>query len=706
FLDPDKPTTPSTILGQTVTTNVKGLTVAHWSRTLEDNTWTKTYSFYDFMGRPIQSHNKNQLGGYTKVESEYDFRGKANKNVTRQKRLATDTELMITDRFVYDHVERTRAQYQQTNSDPEKLISGYLYDAVGQLLVKYIEPQDLTFGYEPASSKGGKSSGYQLKDIHALQKIDYKYNTRGSLTEINDVDDFNETNGSDDVFAYKINFDNVEGFVGSEFELNYNNNITQVLWKTANDNVKRNYKYTYDALNQLKSADFSSSSYDLESVTYDKNGNILSLDRKTLTGYQNFSYHYNNGNQLTSVTGVEMVSGTETGVNKVFTYDANGNMTSDLDKGITSITYNHLNLPESVNFSTGEVIEYDYDASGIKLQKRFIDGSTTTTTDYIGGTQYVNTVLQFIQQPEGYAAPDGSGGFDYVYNYTDHLGNIRLSYHDTNGDGRVAVSEIVKERNYYPFGLTHNYNTGVLSLGTMFHFEFNGQELQSENGLAWLDFGSRNYDPELGRWFNPDPMGQFNSPYVYAFNNPVTMVDPDGEFAFTAVLIGAIIGATTGAVAYTVSAIQTGDWSLGGFLGATAGGALAGAIGGALAPNALPAVLTQGKMLGYAAGAGLSTFFPSLTIPLGENFSIGISPAIAFGNAGGLGANVSANASVGEFHTSVGFGTTYFTKAHGTGASGLETRVSAAIGYSSDNFSTTLYTTSFKDAQLGTQQVG
>ena len=498
FLDPDKPTTPTSILGQNVTTNVKGLTVAHWSRTIGENTWNKSYSFYDIKGRPLQSHNKNHLGGYTKVNSEFDFRGKATKTVTYQKRVATDNELTITNRFSFDHVERLRAQYQQIDANAEKLISGFVHDAVGQLLVKYIEPQDESFGYEPELGKPSKGSpGYRLIDIHALQKIDYKYNTRGALTQINDVNNFSETNGSDDVFAYKINYDNVEGFVDPNFPINYNGYITQALWKTANDNVKRNYKYTYDGLYRLKNADFSDSAYDLENVDYDKNGNILALDRNTYAGYQHFNYHYNNGNQLTSVSGIEMVGISGTSVNKTFTYDPNGNMTSDLDKGVNLITYNHLNLPETVNFSSGEVIQYDYDASGNKLQKRFVNGSTTTTTDYISGLQYVNASLQFIFQSEGYAVPDGSGDFDYVYHYKDHLGNIRLSYHDTNGDSRVSVGEIVKERNYYPFGLKHNYNTGVLSLGTMFNYEFNGKEYQNENNLAWIDFGSRNYDPEL-----------------------------------------------------------------------------------------------------------------------------------------------------------------------------------------------------------------
>ncbi|MEM7087106.1 MAG: DUF6443 domain-containing protein [Bacteroidota bacterium] len=601
FLDPDKPATPTSILGQSVSTNVKGLAVAQWKRTIGESSWNKEYTFYDQKGQPLQTYNKNHLGGFTKVESEYDFRGKAKKTVKRQKRVAADNELTVTDRFIYDQVERIRAQYQQTDGNTEKLINGFVYDAIGQLLVKYIEPQDESFGYEPTSGKDEKAPlGYRLVDIHALQTIDFKYNSRGSLTQINDVNNFSEANGSDDVFAFKINFDSVEGFVDPNFKINYNANITQVLWKTANDNVKRNYQYSYDALNQIKSAKFSDSNYDLENVDYDKNGNILALDRKTYAGYQNFDYHYNNGNQLTSVSGIEMVGVSGTSVNKVFTYDGNGNMISDLDKGISSITYNYLNLPEVISFTTGEQIQYDYDASGTKLKKRFIDGGIITDTDYINGFQYINSALQFIAQPEGYAVPDGAGNFDYVYNYTDHLGNVRLSYHDTNGDGRVSSGEIVKERNYYPFGLTHNYNGGILALGSNFNYEFNGKEYQNENGLAWLDFGSRNYDPELGRWSNRDPQGQFNSPYLYAFNNPVIAVDPDGEFAL--VIIGAIIGAVSTAIANPRA--DFGDILFGGVVGAASayiGGAVASGLGA-----------SSGTLIGVTAGGAAAGAFSGL----------------------------------------------------------------------------------------------
>ncbi|WP_201292151.1 RHS repeat domain-containing protein, partial [Tenacibaculum maritimum] len=126
----------------------------------------------------------------------------------------------------------------------------------------------------------------------------------------------------------------------------------------------------------------------------------------------------------------------------------------------------------------------------------------------------------------------------YVYQYKDHLGNIRLSYTDNNNDGVIQTdgmnTEIIEESNYYPFGLKHKgYNGNISSLGNSVaqKFGYNGKELNEELGIQWMDFGARNYDAALGRWMNLDPLAEKmrrHSPYNYAFDNPVYFIDPDG----------------------------------------------------------------------------------------------------------------------------------------------------------------------------------
>ncbi len=207
-----------------------------------------------------------------------------------------------------------------------------------------------------------------------------------------------------------------------------------------------------------------------------------------------------------------------------YSYDANGNLTTDTNKNITGITYNHLNLPTQLTIG-GQNILYFYSADGVKQRKT----ANGVTTDYAGNVIYENSSLKFINHAEGYLEPNGAT-FRYVFQYKDHLGNIRLSYSDLNGNGLVNASEIIEENNYYPFGMKQRGYNGVVN-GTEYKFKFNGKELQDELGLNWYDFGARGYMPDIGRFTTIDPLAEQMrrySPYNYAFDNPLRFIDPDG----------------------------------------------------------------------------------------------------------------------------------------------------------------------------------
>ena len=130
-----------------------------------------------------------------------------------------------------------------------------------------------------------------------------------------------------------------------------------------------------------------------------------------------------------------------------------------------------------------------------------------------------------------------------MYNYTDHLGNVRMSYTE-HGPG---VPKILEENHYYPFGLKHeNYASERFEFikephGTLYviqpterrewQYKFLGQERQDELGLNFYDYGARNYDAAIGRWMNVDPLAEVSrrwNPYNYCYNNPVYFIDPDG----------------------------------------------------------------------------------------------------------------------------------------------------------------------------------
>lgn len=161
-----------------------------------------------------------------------------------------------------------------------------------------------------------------------------------------------------------------------------------------------------------------------------------------------------------------------------------------------------------------------------------------TTTSYAGSYIYKDNLLEMIFQPEGYIEPNSSvaqTSFNYAYQYKDHLGNVRLTYADSDGNGSIdPSSEIISEKNYYPFGLQHKgYNNDIsANVNSMANkFGYGGKEYGEELGLDWYDIQARNYDPALGRWMNLDPLAEQmrrHSPYNYAFNNPLRFMDPDG----------------------------------------------------------------------------------------------------------------------------------------------------------------------------------
>ena len=193
------------------------------------------------------------------------------------------------------------------------------------------------------------------------------------------------------------------------------------------------------------------------SYTYDANGNITTLTRHgkmsdgTYNLVDNLILTYN-GNQLTKVTDavkVPTAGGSMDFVDKVnltqeYTYDANGNMTRDLNKGITNITYNVLNLPAKVTFSNGVVVTYTYDANGNKLKTIHKSATKTHTTEYCGSHIYEDDILTRSLFDGGYITYSGTTP-QYHYFITDHQGNIRLVAN--------AAGTAEQVTHYYPYGL-------------------------------------------------------------------------------------------------------------------------------------------------------------------------------------------------------------------------------------------------------------
>ncbi|WP_229684159.1 DUF6443 domain-containing protein [Flavobacterium limi] len=538
---PNVPTFVPNVEGEPVyynaTVKPKGLLTGTWIRVLQTSTTYAnefSYSFYDKKARSIRTYSTNFLGGYTYTDSKLDFIGKPQYTITRHKRNSGSTELKTREDFTYSPQGRLLTQTHQINDGAVELIASNSYDELGQLI----------------SKKTGNAP-----TVDPAQKIHYNYNIRGWLTSINDINALSKDGDPKDLFAFKINYNTTTSGITGVDPL-YNGNIAETQWATNSDNgIIRTYGYKYDNLNRLRAGLYKKQTtvtnvYD-ESVDYDKNGNIMHLKRygslndNTQTLIDDLTYNYFNNNLSNQLAKVDDTVGNNSNFlyefkntpGNDYAYDANGNILRDLNKGIGTaasdgITYNYLDLPTKITFGSAGNIVYIYNAVGQKVQKIAAKGTSTTTTDYLGGYQYKKTdqnpvEFKFFPTAEGYVEPNGSS-YKYVYQYKDHLGNVRLSY-----DKNLIIQE---ENNYYPFGLKQvGYNGVTPSSNDALKYKYNGKELQDDNiggsQLNWYDYGARNYDPALGRWMNIDPLAEKmrrHSSYNYAFNNPMRFIDPDG----------------------------------------------------------------------------------------------------------------------------------------------------------------------------------
>ena len=455
---------------------------------------TKIYKgyYYDVKGRVTKVVQNNLLGGYDVTNTVYTFTGQP-ATVTHSHTASGKSTRTEVYTYSYDHADRV-SKVEHTLGGTKITLADYTYDSFGRLSTKSLHGS-------------------------AANKLTYAYNLRSWLTGITSTR-----------FTQNLYYNTGVGTA------RYNGNISSMTWKSGNESTVRGYKFTYDGLDRMLNATYgetagisTNANRFSENVTgYDKNGNIKGLQRYGQLSSTAYGMIDNltltlNGNQLNRVDDAVAAStyngGFEfkNGANAAdeYSYDANGNLTKDLNKGISGITYNFLNLPNAVTFSDGSTITYTYGADGTKLRTVHKIGSTTTTTDYCGNVIYENGVQKLLLTEEGYITLSDS---KYHYYLKDHQGNNRVV---------ISQSGTVEETShYYPFG-------GVFaSAGNVQPYKYNGKELDTKKGLNWYDYGARHYDAVLGRFITVDALYDKHfkvSPYVYCGNEPVGRIDPDGN---------------------------------------------------------------------------------------------------------------------------------------------------------------------------------
>ncbi len=435
----------------------KGLVTGTKVRVLETSQYLVTTHYYDAKGRLVQTLCDNHKNGVDVTTNLYDFSGKllSSYQYINNPTAGTAGVIRLLTNRTYDHAGRLIKITKQLNDHAtfRRDIATNYYDALGRLQRKEF--------------KGASGN--------VIESMTYTYNIRGWLKGINR----NYVKGTETgYFGQELHYD--AGFTNRE----YSGNIAGTTWRGSKINTPNAYGFLYDAAGRLLRANFTQATstntwgktfhnYDswmgdgTNYVTaYDANGNIrrmqqwgakgtsthAKIDDLTYTIYDSTGLTASNKlyKVVDAVNDPKSMLGDFTDQQPTSTfdyaYDRSGNMTRDENKKISSIRYNHLNLPQQIAITGKGTICYVYDANGQKLAKTVTDNTVSpvriTRTDYLGPAKFGNNILQVITHEEGRIRPLTGGGFTYDYFLKDHLGNVRMVLAEDNPPNQRYVASM------------------------------------------------------------------------------------------------------------------------------------------------------------------------------------------------------------------------------------------------------------------------
>ena len=443
--------------------------------------------YYDYKGREIQRVECDFEGNILRTTSRYDLIG----NLLAQRESYTHggTTDVLDRAFKYDSRNRMTKETAQFN-DGEQAVVAYTYDDLGQLI--------------------GKTYGTGAHAIHETMD----YNMQGWLTE-----------KSSELFEMRLRYHDPESHLSDR--ASYTGNISSWWWKhrlinNDNDSENRLYAFTYDDLARLVDTELylddsygASNEFVENGITYDKNSNIITLNRSSLSSddMKGYRFSYSGNQRIKDETS-----------NSDYEYDANGNIHRDALTGFY-IYYNLLNLP-TVIYTEGDMgLYYTYLSDGTKIEVCGYDDSEPTR--YIGSLVYNDGTFESASFGGGRIVGTNNGANSEVHYFlTDHLGSTRVVAKVTP-TGR----EDLDRKDYYPFGKEWT-QSGMPTSDN--RYTFSGKEQQHLRGqvVNYADFEARFYDSETGIFLQQDPLSEYSfqvSPYAYCGNNPINRIDLDGK---------------------------------------------------------------------------------------------------------------------------------------------------------------------------------
>jgi RHS repeat-associated protein len=281
------------------------------------------------------------------------------------------------------------------------------------------------------------------------------------------------------------------------------------LRQSVTDQAGTTTAYTYDAMNRVKSATIGSA---VQSWTYDADGNRLT----SVVGGTTTAAKYNAADELcyTATTNTNACGSAPSGA-VVYTYNGSGDTTAATSGDITAATYSVFDQTASAT-SSGTTTTDTY--SDITSDQRTAAGSTSYANGLLGVTRQTTsgTSVEFIRDPNGNLIAMETGGSSYYYT-ADALGSTILL---SNSSDAAAAT--------YTYDTWGNTTSTVTGVGATNPFRYAGGATDSD-GL--IKFGTRYFNPTIGRFTQVDPSGQERNAYAYANCNPVNATDSTGRDA-------------------------------------------------------------------------------------------------------------------------------------------------------------------------------
>lgn len=369
------------------------------------------------------------------------------------------------------------------------LKSGFEYDSKGNVTaIRYPNGENIVFSYDdlnrPLAVKNQDGQGLEYQ--YSEKGIDYKIRySNGILEEYHfDADELLKD------YLASLNGRAVFGYVLSR------NESRQIREKQFLSGLT--HQFEYDKMGRLSK--FRQSETVWEKYNYDKNGNIVSVERpKGKT-----SFTYDQADRLLS-------DGTFS-----YTYDLNGNLIQKKWQDIViSLAYDENQLT-GVSSTSGNSSQFSYDGYGRR------NSSVVNGQKKMFSCLYENVAMELNENAQITRIYLQGLGIDHPVFFKD-AGGIYFYHYDQNGNVIAltdAKGEVVNQYVYGPFGKAIQKKEKVQN-----PFQYTGREWEDSFGLYY--YRARYYDPAIYRFISEDLIKNENL-YVYADNDPVNRVDPFG----------------------------------------------------------------------------------------------------------------------------------------------------------------------------------